>query len=175
MKINIIRITFLFVTIFLAGCVSTNKVYDGPERPKSELSIINQLYVQETTSSDIFYHFILRKVDGKPVPDSGGIAGVELIPGRHTFTYEILNISIFPSTIFVNKKHYDLEVTTLRGMKGFTVFKEPDGGKELCMFFSDINGSYPFLKHTERPPNTKYKYECQDVGVETAEDNWMRR
>jgi len=171
-------ILLLLITLSLVGCAITNKLYKGPERPASQLSIINQLYMQEVVSNSKYYQFRLRKVDGKSisVSVSDGIGGVELIPGKHTFTYEIEKItSLLPSTIYVNKKHYDFTVTTMAGMKGFVAFKTIDGGSELCMYFSDIDKSYPFLTPQDFLPNKKYKPTCTDVGVNHNDASWIKR
>ena len=161
--------------LLLSGCVATNKLYEGPEKPKTDLSIVNQLYIQSTSNSNLHYHFLLKKVDGNSLPDSFSIAGVELIPGEHTFTYEILKVISLPSSIYVNIKTYDLKVNTEKGKKGFVVFKSPDGGKELCMMFSDINQPYPSIRPKEFPPSDNYKHKCVNAGVDVSDKAWIRK
>lgn len=166
-----IIITAMLVML-LPGCAVTNKFYKGPDRPPGELSIINQLYVQEATNWNHHYQFILSELDGKPVGKTEGIAGIELLPGEYTFGYKLLKVINLPTSIYHYKETVSIKVTTRKGKKGFVAFKNKLGGPGLCMYFSDIDKPYPHLVAEDFPPSKKYEPVCADAGIDISEASW---
>ncbi|MDC4227326.1 MAG: hypothetical protein MPW15_24560 [Candidatus Manganitrophus sp.] len=72
------------VVIFLSGCATYTKLYDGPELTKSEIAII---HTEEKGFEYIFPIFLkppervlITIIDGK---DLGGVLKVHLLPGTH--------------------------------------------------------------------------------------------
>jgi len=171
--IRLLKVWLVFIlAIFTSGCIKpvTTKLYSGEPQPISNLSIINQLHAQESLTSNIMgINIFLHKVDGQELKDLDGYAGVELLPGKHSFEYRIQSVMWFPiGALTEYEDDYQVTFNLPKGKKGIAFLDNPDifSSSKICMLFTDIEKPYVSIRTSEFPLDSTYDFQCSEETFE---------
>lgn len=76
------RFTILSLGVLaLSACATTERMYDGPERKRSEVAFFTGMNPADPLLAAEGWASQIKKVDGRPVSGSG--TKVEVLPGQH--------------------------------------------------------------------------------------------
>ena len=67
--------------VVLAACATTERMYDGPARSRSEVALFTGMNPADPLIAAEGWASQIKSVDGRPVSGSG--TKVEVLPGRH--------------------------------------------------------------------------------------------
>lgn len=123
-------ITLAIITIILSGCVSSGptKLYQGPDRQLTELSVIsNGSYVKITA------------IDENEVNCGKQFCKYAVIPGKHTVTYQYYK-KVGSNEIFIYNKLNKVVFTTNSGNTYMLAASYPKDEFLFWLIEKDVNG-----------------------------------
>ena len=143
-----------------------------PKPPRTEIAIVATQNSQGTGYPDQSYKFILKNINGHEF--TAEPTGVELPPGRYTFTYEIRFYQAVAPRMWLNRKWYDIEVSVKKGKQMFVAFDSAGGGSVLCALFISEDKIFPTIESEDFPLAEHFDRTCVNVGVDLSDSAWVK-